>query len=103
MAHEVGPRGQVIATDIDLRYLKRLRAKNLEVRQQDILQQMPEAGKYDLVTCRAVLHHIASPEEAIRNMVYALKPGGYLLLIRTGLPARYSHAISTPLVLERVA
>ena len=81
MAHKVGPQGQVIATDVDLRYLKRFRTKNLEVRQQDILKQMPEAGRYDLVTARAVLHHIASPEEAIRNMVYVLKPGGHLLLI----------------------
>ena len=81
MAQRVGPQGQVVATDVDLRYLKRLRAKNLDVRQQDILKQMPEAGRYDLVTARAVLHHIASPEEAIRHMVSALKPGGHLLLI----------------------
>ena len=81
MAHRVGAQGQVTATDVDLRYLKRLRAKNLNVRQQDILKQRPEAGAYDLVTARAVLHHLASPERAIRNMVYGLKPGGRLLLI----------------------
>ena len=81
MAHRVGPQGQVIATDVDLKYLTRLRAKNLEVRQQDILKQVPETGTYDLVTARAILHHIASPRKAIRNMVSALKPGGHLLLI----------------------
>lgn len=81
MSRKVGPAGHVVATDIDLQYIKRLRRSNLEIRQLNILKEKPEAGKYDLITARAVLHHIATPEKAIRNMVQALKPGGILLSI----------------------
>jgi SAM-dependent methyltransferase len=88
MAGEVAPKGCVVATDIDLRYIDQLRAPNLEVRQLDILNEKPESGQYDLVTARAILHHISSPRKAIRNMAQALKPGGILLSIEPDfLPA----------------
>jgi 2-polyprenyl-3-methyl-5-hydroxy-6-metoxy-1,4-benzoquinol methylase len=88
MATKVGPKGHVVATDIDLRYIDNLHAPNLEVRQFDILKDKPEPGKYDLVTARAILHHIASPKKAIQHMVQVLKPGGVLLSIEPDfLPA----------------
>src|SRR5262245_5273165 len=37
LAERVGPTGHVVATDIDVRYLARLRIANLEVVQHDIL------------------------------------------------------------------
>ena len=88
MAGKVAPKGHVVATDIDLRYIDRLHAPNLEVRQLDILKSKLELAKYDLVTARAILHHIASPGKAIQHMVQALKPGGILLSIEPDfLPA----------------
>jgi len=85
MATKVGPKGHVVATDIDLRYIDNLHAPNLEVRALDILKDKLQAGKYDLVTARAILHHIASPKKAIQHMVQALKPGGVLLSIEPDL------------------
>ena len=93
MATKVGPKGQVVATDLDLRYIGDLRAPNLEVRQLDILKSKPEPAKYDLVTARAILHHIPSPQKAIKHMTQFLKPGGILLSIEPDfLPA----AAATP-------
>jgi len=40
-----------------------------------------ERGAFDLVTARAVLHHVADARTAITNMVSSLKVGGALLLI----------------------
>ena len=40
-----------------------------------------ERGAFDLVTARAVLHHIADAEAAMANMVASLRPGGAILLI----------------------
>src|SRR5438046_1911398 len=54
---------------------------NLELRQADILAGPLERGAFDLVTARAVLHHIADPETAIANMIASLKEDGALLLI----------------------
>jgi SAM-dependent methyltransferase len=36
---------------------------------------------FDLVTARAVLHHLSNPEATMANMIASLRPGGALLLI----------------------
>ena len=41
------------------------------------------AGTFDLVTARAVLHHVPNAEAAMANMVASLRPGGALLLIES--------------------
>jgi SAM-dependent methyltransferase len=88
LATKVGPKGRVTATDLDLRYIDNLRAPNLEVRQLDILKDEVEVGAYDLVTARAVLHHVKSPKKAVQHMVGFLKPHGVLLSIEPDfLPA----------------
>jgi len=87
-AERVGPDGVAVASDLDLRYVAGMRAANLEIRQLNILEDAVEEGRYDLVTARAILHHLASPEKAIQNMCAALKPGGVLLSIEPDmLPA----------------
>jgi SAM-dependent methyltransferase len=58
-----------------------IQIQNLELRQADILAGPVERGAFDLVTARAVLHHIADPETAIANMIASLREGGALLLI----------------------
>ena len=54
---------------------------NLELRQADIVAGPVERGAFDLVTARAVLHHVADPEAAMPNMVASLRANGALLLI----------------------
>jgi SAM-dependent methyltransferase len=54
---------------------------NLELRKADIVAGPVERGAFDLVTARAVLHHVADARAAIANMVASLKIGGALLLI----------------------
>lgn len=88
LASKVAPNGHVVATDLDLRYVGNLRAPNLKVQQLDILKDRVEAGTYDLVTARAVLHHVKSPKKALQHMSAFLKPGGVLLSIEPDfLPA----------------
>jgi SAM-dependent methyltransferase len=88
LATKVGPKGHVTATDLDLRYIDNLHAPNLEVRRLDILKDEVEPATYDLVTARAVLHHVKSPKKAVQHMVAFLKPGGLLLSIEPDfLPA----------------
>jgi SAM-dependent methyltransferase len=66
--------------------------QNLELRQADILAGPVERGTFDLVTARAVLHHIADPETAIANMIASMRKGGALLLIEPDfLPASISE------------
>jgi SAM-dependent methyltransferase len=76
----VGPSGSVVATDINTRFLDDIDYPNFEARQHDILvDALPDAG-FDFVHTRWLLHHLPDPEIAIRRMISALRPGGWLLL-----------------------
>ncbi len=72
--------GTAVAVDLDVSLIE-VRAPNLELRKGDIVAGPVERGTFDLVTARAVLHHVSDPEAAMANMVASLRPGGALLLI----------------------
>jgi len=78
-AAQVGPKGHVLATDIDTSWLGGVDA-TYEVRSHDVGAEPPPAGYFDLVHARLVLVHVAQRAQALASMVAALKPGGWLLL-----------------------
>ena len=80
LAERVSPGGTAVALDLDLSLVQG-RMPGLELRSADIVAGPVERGTFDLVTARAVLHHVAGAEDAIANMVAGLKPGGAILLI----------------------
>jgi SAM-dependent methyltransferase len=80
LATQVGSTGHVVATDIDIRFLKDLNTPNLEVRQHDILTDDLEKNSFDLVHCRLLLMHLSEPETALKRMAEAVRPGGWLLI-----------------------
>ena len=83
MAEQVGPTGHVVASDIDTRYLQKLDLPNLEVREHDILEDALDElgpGSFDLVCSRLALFHLVGrQEQAVRQMVNFLRPGGWLI------------------------
>ena len=81
LARLVAPNGKTVASDIDLAYIAKLQEPCLEVRRINILNDAIEEGYFDFVVARALLHHVASPYDALARMVAALKPGGVLLSI----------------------
>ena len=80
LCRRVGADGHVFATDISTRFLDALDLPNLEVRRHDIVQDDLPEGAFDLVHARLVLTHLAERDKALRRMVKALKPGGWLLV-----------------------
>jgi len=83
LAEQVGPKGHVVATDIDTGYLRQLDIPNLEVMDHNILEDSLDAlgpGSFDLVCSRLTLFHLVDrQEEAIAQMVKCLRPGGWLI------------------------
>ena len=83
LAEKVGPAGHVVATDIDLGYLRQLDLPNLEVVEHNILEDPLEPlgpGSFDLVCSRLMLFHLVDRQElAIRQMVKCLRPGAWLV------------------------
>jgi SAM-dependent methyltransferase len=80
MAVKVAPVGLVVATDLDTRFLDGLHHPNLTARRHDIRSDALEAESFDLIHARAVLEHLADPQEIVKLMVRALKPGGWLVV-----------------------
>jgi SAM-dependent methyltransferase len=84
LAERVGPEGRVVATDLDPRFLGGHGLAYLEVRRHNILEDELEAAHYDLVHCRALLMHLPDPVRALRRLVDAVRPGGWLLVEEVG-------------------
>jgi SAM-dependent methyltransferase len=80
LASRVAPGGRAVAVDLDLS-LVTARAPGLEVRQDDIVAGPVPPRDFDLVTARAVLHHVADAAAAVANLVASTRPGGRILLI----------------------
>jgi hypothetical protein len=79
LAGKVGPTGQVVASDIDTRFLDRISLPNLEVRKIDVTVDSLGEG-YDLVCGRAFLHHIPQRIDVVGRLAKAVKPGGFILI-----------------------
>ena len=98
LAERVGTSGQVVATDIDCRYLARLDLPNLHVVQHNILEDPLDVlgpGTFDLVSARLVLFWLTGKQEkAIHQMAACLRPGGWQLCDRrSGDQSRKSRLV----------
>jgi SAM-dependent methyltransferase len=79
LCRQVGPSGAVVATDLDTRFLGQLRHANLEVRKHNIVSDPVEESAFDLVHSRLLLEWLPARAEALRQMVKAVKPGGWVV------------------------
>lgn len=79
LCDRVGPDGAVLATDLDTTVLRDLSHPNLEVRVHDVVEHDLPEGAFDLVHLRLVLAWLPDRRAALRRLVAALKPGGWLV------------------------
>ncbi|MGQ0465675.1 MAG: class I SAM-dependent methyltransferase [Sporichthyaceae bacterium] len=77
---QVGPAGEVLAIDLDPRFLTENQGANVRVAAHDVLGSEPLPGGFDVAHCRALLIHLPDPLRAVRAMAAALRPGGQILL-----------------------
>jgi SAM-dependent methyltransferase len=80
LADRVGETGQVLATDLDTRFLDGHGRANLEVRTHDIVSDPLDEASFDVIHARAVVEHLADREQVVKHLAAALRPGGWLLL-----------------------
>ncbi|MQA84132.1 MAG: methyltransferase domain-containing protein [Streptosporangiales bacterium] len=76
----VGAAGEVVATDIDTWFLERINAANLLVRRHDIVHDSLEKRGFDLIHARLVLEHLPDRDAALKKLIAALRPGGWIVL-----------------------
>jgi SAM-dependent methyltransferase len=85
MAATVGREGMVVATDLNTRPLAELtnRFANVTVREEDVAIAVSPCSAdrgFDVAHARLVLGHIRARQQALRNIVGRLRPGGWLLV-----------------------
>jgi ubiquinone/menaquinone biosynthesis C-methylase UbiE len=110
----VGPKGRVVATDLQPGMLDLLRAKvarerlaNVEIVQGRADDPVLPAKTFDLIVMVDVYHELASPQVFVRKLKEALKPDGRLVLIEfrredPRVPIREEHKMSVSQVREEL-
>jgi SAM-dependent methyltransferase len=79
LAELVGPDGQVVALDRDVRFLDDQPA-NVEVRRADVMTDDLPQATFDLVHARLLVAHLHPHRDAIARLAGAVAPGGWLLV-----------------------
>lgn len=89
LSARVGPAGRVVVTDVDIRFLERVKRPNIEVRLHDITSDPLPERAFDLIHTRMVLMHLPPRDRVLSRLLRALKPGGWLVceeFDRTSVP-----------------
>ena len=78
-----GRRGEVVATDVDMRWLDQIKHPNLSaVRHNIVTDDTDVLGTFDLIHVRLVLTHLGRTNglAALRKLVGLLRPGGHIVV-----------------------
>ncbi len=106
LANQVGPTGRVYASDLQPGMLELIRQRmrkrglrNVEVVQSAVDDPKLPVGALDLILMVDVYHEFSKPQEMLRAMRTALKPGGRLVLLEyrkedPSVPIREEHKMS---------
>ncbi|PBC69590.1 methyltransferase family protein [Streptomyces sp. TLI_235] len=78
-ASQVGPAGEVVATDLDTRFLQDL-PPDISVLQHDIRSDSLPHDHFDVVHARLVLSHLAERDAVLARAARACRPGGHLVI-----------------------
>ncbi len=80
MADRVGSEGAVLATDLNVDWIRSNISPRVEIRLHDLTSDEIPRSAYDLIHARLVLGHLPQRDAIIPRLVSALASGGWLVL-----------------------
>lgn len=88
IAERVAPGGEVVGADVNARLIEEAKARigsgqsgaGLSYEVADTYA-LPYQDRFDIVTAARVLQWLSEPEQALRQMIMAAKPGGIVLVL----------------------
>jgi SAM-dependent methyltransferase len=80
MAERVGKDGAVLATDLNVDWIRTNISPRVEIRLHDLTSDEIPRSAYDLIHARLVLVHLPQRDAIISRLVSALAPSGWLVL-----------------------
>jgi SAM-dependent methyltransferase len=93
LAGRVGDTGSVLALDLDVHLLEPLADHRVEVRRHDLLSEPLAEAAFDIVHARNLLMHLPARLDVLRQLLGAVRPGGWLAL---GEPDFTEQVLSPP-------
>lgn len=82
IASRIGPTGHVLATDLDTTFLSEARHPDgVVIEQLDAIHDPLPESAFDLITIRALLHHLPEWRQVVKKCSRALKSGGSLVMV----------------------
>jgi len=79
LAERVGPRGSVLAVDLDTRLLETLADDRIHVRRLDLRSEALPNDRFDLVHARLLVMHISARIRLLERLVAGVRRGGWLM------------------------
>ncbi len=83
LASTICPEGNVLGIDIDPRFVDDIDNPIIEIRRGSVLEGGLESLGYDLAYSRFLFEHLDDPRTGLKNLVSAVRPGGWVFVIAT--------------------
>lgn len=99
LSDKVGADGEVVAIDINPRFVKDIDLPNVTVLEADLMDPPSDLGEFDVVYTRYVLLHLPDTFAAARSLKQLTRPGGSVVVVdidwRTVRAADPAHPLAS--------
>jgi SAM-dependent methyltransferase len=90
LAGRVGPTGQIVATDLDIRHLAAVEVPNVQVLCHDVTVEKCPGKPFDLLHARLLVGWLPNREKVLERLVSWVRPGGWLVIEDCDWTTRFS-------------
>jgi len=89
-------------SDTSLKIAKSLKVKNkirnIQFKKFNLMKSTSSLGKFDLILCMGVLHHLSNPKKGLQNILHSLKKDGMLFLYLYGKLGGHKRMLNKKLI-----
>ena len=89
-------------SDTSLKIAKSIKEKNnienIEFKKFNLMDSTLKLGKFDIILCMGVLHHLSNPQKGLENILQSLKKDGLLFLYLYGKLGGHKRMLNKKLI-----
>ncbi len=89
-------------SDTSLKIAKSIKEKNnienIEFKKFNLMDSTLKLGKFDIILCMGILHHLSNPQKGLENILQSLKKDGLLFLYLYGKLGGHKRMLNKKLI-----